>query len=302
MIDKSNILNFREMNDLYRHINVPIQTSNPNLHIYRFSDFTQDSIKSIQPHTKDFYQISFIQGFGKSELNINHQKVNDINCVLYFISPNHIYSWVRDQDIDGYILNFKQDYLLGAPQDFHSRFLFFGLNNFNAIPITDEDKQRVINIFEEFYSEYHKPKNSFSEEILKHYLQVVLYKCLDLYKKRQSTIDKLPKNQRLFVKYQNLINNYYLSKRSIKAYATLLNITPNHLSDAIKSSTGKNALHYINQRLLLEAKNLLKYGNEDIKQVAYTLNFASPSHFGKFFKKHTLKTPANYRKEAQSKK
>ncbi|WP_350287958.1 AraC family transcriptional regulator [uncultured Croceitalea sp.] len=290
------------MNDLYKHINVPVQTSNPNLHIYRFSDFTENSIESIQPHTKDFYQISFIQGFGNSELNINDQKVSDINSILYFISPNHIYSWVRDQKIDGYILNFKQDYLSVKPQDFQHQFSFFGLDKLNAIPIDNKEKHRVIDIFEEFYSEYHQPRNSFSEEILKHYLQVVLYKCMDLYKKQEQTINKLPENQGLLVKYQSLINNYYLSKRSVKEYATLLNITPNHLSDSIKSSTGKNALHYINQRLLIEAKNLLKFGDEDIKQIAYTLNFASPSHFGKFFKKHTLKTPANYRKEHQSKK
>lgn len=290
------------MNDLYRHINLPVQTSNPNLHIYRFSDFTENSIESIQPHTKDFHQISFIQGFGNSELNINDQKVTDINSILYFISPNHIYSWVRDQKIDGYILNFKQDYLSVKPKDFQNQFSFFGLDKLNAIQIDNEEKQRVIDIFEEFYSEYHQSRSSFSEEILKHYLQVVLYKCLDLYKKQENTVNKLPENQGLFVKYQNLINNYYLSKRSVKEYASLLNVTPNHLSDSIKSSTGKNALHYINQRLLIEAKNLLKFGDEDIKQIAYTLNFASPSHFGKFFKKHTLKTPANYRIEHQSKK
>ncbi|MGD1839727.1 MAG: helix-turn-helix domain-containing protein [Thermonemataceae bacterium] len=39
-----------------------------------------------------------------------------------------------------------------------------------------------------------------------------------------------------------------------------------------------------------------------MKQIAYTLNFASPSHFGKFFKKFTSKTPTEYRKDRQSKK
>ncbi|MEO0527158.1 MAG: helix-turn-helix domain-containing protein [Bacteroidota bacterium] len=302
MGNTQNVLNFREMNDLYKHINVPVRTSNPNLHIYRFSEFTKDSIKSIRPHTKDFHQVSFIKGFGNSRLNINHHTVNDVNSVLYFISPNHIYSWVRDENIDGYILNFKQDYLSLKPGEFQLKFLFFELDKLNVIPIDKEENQSIIDIFEEFYTEYHLPRNSFSNEILKHYLQVVLFKCLNVYQKREKVIDELPKNQMLFVKYQNLINNYYLSKRSIKEYATLLNVTPNHLSDTIKSSTGKNALHHINQRLLLEAKNLLKYGNEDIKQIAYTLNFASPSHFGKFFKKHTLKTPVNFRKEQQSEK
>ena len=302
MDSRDYILNFKEMNDLYRHINVPVQTSNPNLHIYKFSDFTSESIMSIHPHTKDFHQISFIQGFGSSELNINHQKVNELNSVLYFISPHHVYSWSRDQKIDGYILNFKQDYLDIKPEEFQQKFSFFDLDKLNAIPIENEDRKRVIDIFGEFYTEYHQPRNSFSEEILKHYLQVVLYKCLNLYQRRQNTVNELPNNQGLFIRYQNLINNYYLSKRTIKEYAELLHVTANHLSETVKASTGNNALHYINQRLLLEAKNMLKYSHDDIKLIAYTLNFASPSHFGKFFKKHTDLTPLNYRQQHQSEK
>ncbi len=301
-MNKNHILHFKEMNELYAYINVPVHTVNPNIHIYQFSDFTEASINSIQPHTKDFHQVSFIQGFGNSQLNINQQKVRELNSVLYFISPNHRYSWSRDIDIKGYILNFKQEYVALAPEDFEHLFSFFNLNRLNAIPIEDEEIKRVTEIFEALCSEYRKPRNTFSEEILKHYLQVVLYKCLDLYKKRMKTVDELPNSQRLFVKYQSLINNYYLSKRTVKEYADLLHVTPNHLSETIKESTGKNALHYINQRLLLEAKNLLKYSDDDVKQIAYTLNFASPSHFGKFFKKLALKTPANYRKEKQSKK
>ncbi len=302
MTPKGNILNFEQMNDLYRHINVPVWTTNPDLHIYRFSDFTEDTLASLGPHTKNFHQISFIQGFGTSELNINDQKIRTVNGVLYFISPNHIYSWARDKKIDGYILNFKQDYLPVKPSQFQEQFHFFHLDKLNAFPIATEENDRVTEIFSELYAAYYKEGNPFSEQILKHYLQVVLYKCLDLYQERVKTVDKLPENQALFVKYQNLINNYYLSKRSIKEYAELLHVTPNHLSETIKASTGKKALHYINQRLLLEAKNLLKYGEEDVKQIAYILNFASPSHFGKFFKANTQQTPANYRKSAHSEK
>jgi AraC-like DNA-binding protein len=299
---KNSILQFKEMNDLYSYINVPVHSNDPNLHIYRFSDFTKESLKSIRPHTKEFHQISFIQGFGNSQLNINDQKVDEMDSVLYFISPDHVYSWSRDLDINGYILNFKQDFLPITPGDFRERFSFFHLNNLNAIPIALNEKQRVLDIFEELYSEYHQPRKSFSKEILKHYLQVVLYKCLELYKLRVKDVNELPTGQGLFVQYRNLINNHYLSKRSIKEYAALLHVTPNHLSESIKKATGRHALYYINQRLLLEAKKFLKYGNEDVKHIAYTLNFASPSHFGKFFKKHTLQTPAMYRKEKQSEK
>lgn len=290
------------MNDLYRHIKVPVNTPNPDLHIYRFSDFTDASLMSMPAHTKSFHQVSFITGFGSSQLNINQEKIKAYEAVLYFISPHHVYSWARDLNIDGYILNFKQDYLPFKPHTFQELFKFFDLSELNAIPIDKDQVTRVREIFEELYSHYHKTPHKFSHEILKHYTQVLLYKCLELYEVRKKVVNELPENQNLFIRFQNFINNYYHSKRTIKEYADLLNITANHLSESIKKSTGKNALYYINQRLLLEAKNMLQYGDDDIKQIAYTLDFASPSHFGKFFKKNTSKTPLEYRKTIASEK
>lgn len=296
------ILHFKEMNTLYEYINVSVCTQNPNLHIYKFSDFTQDSLKVMKPHSKDFHQVSFITGFGDSQLNINQSKVQKVNAVLYFISPQHIYSWVRDPKIEGFILNFKQSLLPFKPAEFQERFRYFNLDELNAIPISQDQIERVIELFNDLYKEYNEPRTAFSQEILQHYLLALLYKCLNLFDSRTEEMHKSQTNDGIFYKFQNLINNYYLTKRSVKEYSELLHITPNHLSETIKKSTGQNALHFINERLLLEAKNLLVYGIDDIKGIAYMLNFASPSHFGKFFKKHTGQTPLQYREQYTSKK
>lgn len=294
------VLQFNEMNDLYHEIGLSIRTDNPHLHIYRFEDFDDQCKWGMPPHSKSFYQISFITDFGDSQLNINQKIVEDIQSVMYFISPQHVYSWKRDASIKGYIVNFKLEKLQLPPKDFFEKFKFFDLQEINYLQVKREDQSRVQEIFDQLYEEYYQPNKAFSEEILKHHLLVLMYKCLSLFKEQAIKFETFSANSQLFYKFQNLINNYYLSKRTVKEYANLLHVTANHLSERIKEETGKTALYFISNRLLTEAKNLLAYSDLGMKEIAYTLNFASPSHFGKFFKSNMDQTPLQYRNSVRS--
>ncbi len=293
---------FEEMNELYKEIGLVIRTQNPALHIYRFEDFNDACEWVMPPHSKSFHQVSFITDFGSSQLNINQKIVEGVHSLVYFISPQHIYSWKRDAGIKGYIVNFKLENLPFSPKDFFEKFKFFDLQELNYLQVEKRTLQRLKEVFEQLYKEYYQPSGSFSEEILQHYLLVLMYKCLNLFQEQQVKFEGLPKDNQLFYKFQNLINNYYLSKRTVKEYADLLNITANHLSERIKKETGKPALYFIANRLLIEAKNLLAYSDLEMKAIAYTLNFASPSHFGKFFKSNTDLTPLQYRHIIQAEK
>ena len=103
--------------------------------------------------------------------------------------------------------------------------------------------------------------------------------------------------QILLQKFIQLVNNFYIEKRTVEEYASLLSVTPNHLSHTIKSITQRNALSFINERLISEAKSLIKHTDLDISEITYQLNFTDPANFGKFFKKNVGSTPLEYRKK-----
>ena len=50
---------------------------------------------------------------------------------------------------------------------------------------------------------------------------------------------------------------------------------------------GKTITRLVHDRLLLEAKRELVYGNLSIKDIGYILGFEDPSYFSRFFKKYT---------------
>ncbi|WP_419788699.1 helix-turn-helix domain-containing protein [Mucilaginibacter sp. SP1R1] len=51
----------------------------------------------------------------------------------------------------------------------------------------------------------------------------------------------------------------------------------------------------ISQRVIQEAKILLKQTNWSVSEIAYTLGFDDLAHFSNFFKKQTCFTPLSFR-------
>jgi AraC family transcriptional activator of pobA len=94
---------------------------------------------------------------------------------------------------------------------------------------------------------------------------------------------------------RRLIEEYFRHERQIAFYAEKLAMTPDRLNDHVKRATGVTAGHLIRRRLLTEAKRQLVFTSLSMSEIAYNLAFADPSHFARFFRKHTGTTPQAFR-------
>ncbi|WP_407518295.1 helix-turn-helix domain-containing protein [Elizabethkingia anophelis] len=74
-----------------------------------------------------------------------------------------------------------------------------------------------------------------------------------------------------------------------------LAVSHQHLSDTIQQETGHHPCHFYDEKIIDQAKKLLKETEVPIAQVAIQLTY-DPSNFSKFFKKWTGQTPGNFRK------
>lgn len=96
------------------------------------------------------------------------------------------------------------------------------------------------------------------------------------------------------VDFMELLQNHYKKERTVKYYASRLCITPKYLSLLIKELTGRSASNWIDECVILEAKNLLRFSGLNVQQVAYELNFSNQSAFGKYFKHLTGMSPTSF--------
>jgi AraC-like DNA-binding protein len=74
--------------------------------------------------------------------------------------------------------------------------------------------------------------------------------------------------------------------RTASDFAKQLNIHVNHLNRAVKGTTEKTTSQLIGERILQEAKILLKHSTWNVSEIAYSLGFNEVTHFNNFFKKH----------------
>ena len=99
----------------------------------------------------------------------------------------------------------------------------------------------------------------------------------------------------IFAEFTKQLLLHYRQERSVKFYADQLHITPKYLSALIKDISGRTAAEWIDSYVIIEAKNLLKFSNMNIQEIAYSLNFDTQSFFGKYFKQHTGYSPSQFK-------
>jgi AraC family transcriptional regulator, transcriptional activator of pobA len=92
-----------------------------------------------------------------------------------------------------------------------------------------------------------------------------------------------------------LVDEFFRSEHKLVFYAEKLGMTVDRLNDHVKRATGVTAGHLIRQRILSEAKRQLVFTTQPIQDISQELAFSDPSHFARFFRKHTGTTPHEFR-------
>ena len=86
----------------------------------------------------------------------------------------------------------------------------------------------------------------------------------------------------LFNRFIELLSKSKVKVRSVSFYADKLFITTKYLSVICKQVCGKTAFDIINEFIIEDITELLKYSEKSIKEIANYLEFPNLSYFGKY--------------------
>ena len=148
----------------------------------------------------------------------------------------------------------------------------------------------------------HSANPLFRDELLHIHIQALLYSFIREVSEeiRQATPQDLTRASQQARLFFDLLAMRRGRIRSVSEIATLMNLTPKHLSRIIKEQTGETPIHFIHQYMMRAITQELRYSNKTAKEIAYQQGFSSLAFFGKFVKQQTGLTPTEYRKKLQA--
>lgn len=143
---------------------------------------------------------------------------------------------------------------------------------------------------------------SYKQDLLSdclHAIAMYLLNALRRNTERQNESHNLPRQAQLLLTFQQLVRQYYMEHRDVAFYANKMCITPKYLSIVIKQASGRRAIDWIRDFVILDAKAMILSGNYTMQQISDSLHFANPSFFGKYFKEAVGCSPGAFVRSMQ---
>ena len=255
------------------------------------------NFKVTYPHRHDdFYEILYItHGTGHYIIDLHLFEIKPES--VFFLSPGQIHELKISDDIKGYIFLFTSAfYHFNKSNQFKIFELpFFYSISSNSPPLilkTDTQQCLVLDLFLRSITESEDELIE-KDEAIRALLDLILINCKRMFQELPG--EGSLKGLVLVKRFKQLIEANCYQNLSVKDFAELLKISPSHLSETVKSITGRTSTDLINDRIIIEIKRMLIQTELSISEIGYKLNFSDQSYFSKYFKKLTGVTPQHFR-------
>ncbi|TDW47292.1 AraC-like DNA-binding protein [Flavobacterium sp. 270] len=232
---------------------------------------------------------------GQHIMNLGYEEFITTANEVIIVPAGQIFS-VEDINIthNGYICQFHPDILIGkyGSREMLNDFDFLKISGNPKVSLQEKEANFVVSILNRLRIEYSE-NDAANLNIVQAYLMALF--C-ELNKNTIKTSKNISAAAFLTSKFKELIYEHIKTQHLVSYYASLLNVSPNHLNKSVKSETGKPATKWIEETILLEAKYLLFQTTLSVSEIAMQVGHEDVSYFSRFFKKHEGITPVQYRK------
>jgi AraC family transcriptional activator of pobA len=250
---------------------------------------------------RDFFKVSLVTGHSK--IHYADRSVEVDGSVLVFTNPLIPFFWetISPQQ-SGFVCVFTEAFFsrFTAIKDFP----VFQVADQGIIALPEPEARFFAELFARMYAEL-QGDYVYKYDLLRNQLMEVVHGALKL-APLKGHAPQGNAAERIAALFKELLERQFpieLSSQVIKLstpsqFAAQLHIHINHLNKALKTITGHTTIELINNRVLEEARILLKSTGWTINEIAWSLGFAEPNHFSSFFKRALKLTPNQYRQSA----
>jgi AraC family transcriptional activator of pobA len=268
------------------------ERGNHGVEIHRYDP---DGLKKqgaiLGPHRDDHY-IFFLVTQGKASLMIDFKRMRLVTNSLYYVLPGQVHHGVANESASGWFI--AVDTAL-VTQDYRDIFE----NKFTLQQpclLTQTQMQQYHNLLYLLQQRYEDDETSaFYLPVVHSLMQSFIGMAAACYAQETAQDVKVSRLAQLSQQFKQLLTQHIISQKSPSAYAGMLNVSETYLNESLKKTTGFPVSYWILTEVMLEAKRLLYYSQQNVKQIAHTLGYDDHTYFSRLFKKAERITPLQFR-------
>lgn len=248
-----------------------------------------------------YYKISWIRG--KSRADYADKTIDIPEAALLFATPKIPYNWIpEDGNQTGMFCIFTADFLAQGKSGVDLDDLpIFQPGQVPVFQLNPDEVKEIEYIFKKMHREIASDYR-FKYDLLRNLVLELIH-----YGQKLQPVANVEAahnaSDRISSLFMELLERQFpvesqhqrLNMRTAKDYADRLAVHVNHLNKVLKEVTGNTTTQIIANRIVQEAKILLKQTNWNIAEISYTLGFDDIAHFSNFFKKQTSVAPVAFR-------
>lgn len=274
----------------------------PLVSVIKFEDtmcFDDESLRSV---AYNFYCIALKKNF-HGKMRYGQQYYDFDEGLMTFFSPGQVITTDINPEmkISGWWLvvhpDFLRNYTLSKTIKDYGYFSY-AVNE--ALHLSEKEEVIIDSIMENIKGEYASVIDHYSQDVIISYIELLLNYCNRFYNRQFITRKSV--NSDLLVEVEKLLSNYFNSEKvqesglpTVAYLSEQLHLSPNYLSDMLRSLTGQSTQQHIHAALIEKAKEILTTTSLSVSEIAYRLGFEYPQSFNKLFKSKTNVSPLQFR-------
>jgi AraC family transcriptional regulator, transcriptional activator of pobA len=219
----------------------------PLVSLINFRDIPTGSSGFSGSFTFNFYSIAIKRGFnGKLKYGQNYYDFDE--GVMAFMAPGQVLTTEISDDVprSGWILFFHPEFLRGYPPGKKIKeYGFFSYATNEALHLSEKEEKMVETIMKNIEQEYRSSIDKFSRDVMISHIELLLNYSNRFY--NRLFITRKNANSDLLTKPEALLDDYFDSEKvqefglpTVKYISEQLNISPNYLSDMLRTLTGQS--------------------------------------------------------------
>lgn len=291
-----------ELQTFYKTINKASgsdQNEIGHFNIFKIEDMLLPKNRKATYSRRSFFKVTLITGHSKIHYADKCTEVN--GSALIFTNPTIPYFWdtISEKQI-GYMCIFTEPFFnrFGNIKDYP----VFQSVGAAVVLLTEEQLPKYSALFLKMFNEL-DGNYTYKYDLLRNFLMKVVHEAQKMQPFSGALSIASNASERIAALFTDLLERQFpleLSHQVVKlnspaAFARQLNVHVNHLNKALKEITGQTTSQLINDRILQEAKVLLKNTNWTVAEIAFSLGFKEANHFSGFFRNRTKITSTKYR-------